>query len=249
MAKVSQGKKLRSVNDRRVQVDSRLGVGLYSVADTARVLSFALKHRITRTSLSRWAHGRQVFSDEAVREYAPIVNAQLKVADSYLFTFADLIELMTVAALRNKGLSIKTIRHAYERASELFGEHPFAKREYSVYGKGIFEKLKSYDGTMEELSTGRLAFEQVVKPLLENVSYAADMATMFSPLGSDRTVVLDPSRGFGAPINKETGVPTYVLYGMVEEGESEESVADWYGVSIQGVRDAVEYESALRTAA
>ena len=61
--------------------------------------------------------------------------------------------------------------------------------------------------------------------------------------------MLDPDRSFGAAINRDTGVLTRILYGMHKAGESEVTVAKWYDVTIEGVRDAIFYESALSKAA
>ena len=234
-----------------VDVNELVGVGLYSITDTARVLSQALGTGIDRTRLTRWAHGRKKTdsTQSKVVRYAPVVGSHLKIADSYLFTFSDLIELFTVAALRQKKISMRTIRSAYSRATEQHGEHAFAKYSYSVFGSGIFKTPTSDENHLEELSSGSLAFEKLVKPLLQNVSYSNETASIFSPLGTDRSVVLDPARAFGAPIDKLTGIATAILYGMVMSGESEESVANWYGVSLEGVHDAVEYESALKKVA
>ena len=234
-----------------VDVDKLVGVGLYSISDTARVLSQALGTGIDRTRLTRWAHGRKKVDSghSKLDRYAPVVGSHLKVADSYLFTFSDLIELFTVATLRQKKILMRTIRYAYLRATEQYGEHPFAKYSYSIFGSGIFKTPTGDENGLEELSTGSLAFEKLVKPLLQNVSYSDETASMFSPLGTDRSVVLDPARAFGAPIDKHTGIATAILYGMVMSGESEDSVANWYGVSLEGVHDAVIYELALKEAA
>jgi uncharacterized protein (DUF433 family) len=222
-----------------LDVDALLGVGLYTISDSARIVSQALDLHVTRTNLTRWAFGRK----SIIKDYAPIITPHLKINDGYLFTFADLIELFTIAALRQHNLPMSTVKFAYKRALEKYGSHPFAKHRFSIDGSGVFA-----DADMEELSTGRVAFEEIVRPLLQNVSYTEDIAAMFSPLGTSRSVVLDPERSFGAPINKDAGIPTAVLAGMVSSGEEIDRVADWYGVSIQGVRDAVEYEKLLKAA-
>ena len=62
------------------------------------------------------------------------------------------------------------------------------------------------------------------------------------PLGHDRRVVIDGARSFGKPIDDETGVPTYSLWGPVRAGDPVERVAAWFDVPVQAVLDAVEYE-------
>jgi uncharacterized protein (DUF433 family) len=162
-----------------------------------------------------------------------------------------LIELLTIAVLRYKKFSLKQIRYAYERGQELFGEHPFATHQYSVAGGGIFEKRQAYAGVMEDLSSGRLAFEQILKPLLQHiVTYEGERSKELNPLGKERSVILNPAWSYGSPVNRDTGVQTSILYGMWKaEKQNTELVASWYRVPVGGVEDAVEYETALLQAA
>jgi uncharacterized protein (DUF433 family) len=233
-----------------VGTDAFLGVGLYSVSESARVIHERLKREIERHAgkvdskrLIRWAHGRH----ELTREYAPIILGPRKVSGSPVFTFTDLIELMTVAAFRARGVSSRAIRSAYERGLEKYGERPFARERYRTDGVGVF--TKSGDPESEELSKQQTFFEELVKPILMDVSYLDGKAVRFSPLGTERAVILDPAIAFGEPVDKATGVPTSTLYAMKEYGESAESIADWYEVSVGAVRDAIEYEDSLRKAA
>jgi uncharacterized protein (DUF433 family) len=194
--------------------------------------------------LSRWAFGHSVESTD----YAPIVHGAFAIDKSYLVTFAGLVELFTIAALRQKDISLPAIRRAYDRAKSKYGPEPFASREYKSTGKGVFSPGDDAVPDMEELTSGRIAFKEIIEPLLENVSYVDNKAAMYSPLGTSRSVVLDPERSFGAPINRSKGVRTAILHGMARN-EPVDVVADWYNVSLQGVRDAIEYETALLAAA
>lgn len=222
--------------------DALLGVGLYSVAEAEQILSQALARRVTTTNLRRWAYGRK----RLVKEYAPIIQPTVRVEDAYLFTFQDIIELMTIAALRGEGMKMSSVKAAYERARTRFGEHPFAKKKFSIDGAGIFPK----GADLEDLVTGRRAFTEIVAPLLRDiVTYAGDIPKELTPLGKDRTVLLNPERSFGSPINRETGIPTHILYAMHNAGDPVPVVARWYNVSVEGVQDAVEYERALLKAA
>ena len=124
-----------------------------------------------------------------------------------LITFAELIDLSIIVALRREGLSFQKVRAAYEH--------------------------------------GQLPFDEVVHALLRNVTYTGGLAVRFSPLGIDRSVVIDPNRSFGKPVNRATGIPTAALYFMHLGGESPAAIARWYNVTIDGVQEAIEYESAL----
>jgi uncharacterized protein (DUF433 family) len=224
-------------------VDSLLGVGLYSVSDASRILSDALSSKVSKVNLRRWWRGRK----GDFRDYAAVVESpNLKIADRDTIKFLELIELMTVAAMRIEGAKMRDVRDAYGNARVEFGTFPFATQKYSVYGGGIFVKNAAADGGIVDLATQNRVFEQIVKPLLHDiVVYEGDSPTEIAPLGKDRSVVLAPDRSFGIPINRDTGVPTYALYGMHKAGESTKRIAAWYRVSESGVEDAIEYESRL----
>jgi uncharacterized protein (DUF433 family) len=230
--------------------DDLLTVGLYTVTDASRIVSQALKKRVPAINLRRWSEGRRTLQ----RDYASIIGARFRVAGTDAYTFTQLVELLTIALLREKNFPLRKIRYAYERGQELFGPEPFASREYSIKGKRIFEKQVNYVAGMEDLTSGQLAFETIVKPLLHDiVIYEGDRSRELTPLGKHRSVVLNPSLSYGSPVNRDTGIPTSILYGMfISEGGTEASksrVALWYRVSTEGVQDAVEYETALLAAA
>ena len=67
-------------------------------------------------------------------------------------------------------------------------------------------------------------------------------------MGRERGVVLDPRRSYGKPIDVDSGVPTDVLFQMVDAGESPESVAQWYRVEVRAVEAAVDFERRLLAA-
>lgn len=217
-----------------------LGVGLYTVSESVGVIRYRLGDSVDNRLLLRWAQGRK----ELARMYGSIISAPLKVEGEYLFTFSQLIELLTIAAFRSHGVKPRVIRQAYQRAKDKFGSHPFAREGYRTDGAYIY--TSAIQAASEELSKQQMFFEEVVRPILMDVSYVDGNAAQFSPLGTQRSVVLDPKMSFGAPIDRKSGVSTSVLFAMRHSGESEESVADWYGVSIDAVQDAFEYESSVR---
>jgi uncharacterized protein (DUF433 family) len=153
--------------------------------------------------------------------------------------------------LRSKGVKYPDIRDAHERGKQKYGDRPFARLGFRTDGVGIFTPEISSEP--EELSRRQIFFEEVIKPtvedvikpILKDVTYLHDRAIQFSPLGTSRAVVLDPRIALGSPIDRRSGVRTAVLHAMTRAGESNESVSDWYGVSVSAVRDAVEYEDAL----
>jgi len=217
-----------------------LGVGLYTVSESVSVIQLRLGDRVDNRVLLRWAQGRR----ELAKEYGSIIGAPLKIEGNYLFTFSQLIELLTIAAFRSHGVKPRVVRNAYKRALQKFGKHPFAREGYRT--DGVYIYTGGDEPASEELSKQQTFFEEIVRPILMDVSYVDGNAVQFSPLGTQRSVVLDPKVSFGAPVDRSSGVSTAVLYAMRHSGESEESVADWYGVNVSAVRDAFEYESSIR---
>src|SRR5665213_1455723 len=95
-------------------LDELFGVGLYSVSDTARILSAALSTRVSQANLRRWAHGRN-----DVKMYASVVDSRwLKIASRDTVKFLEMIELLTVAAMRIEGAKMRDVRAAYIKAKE-----------------------------------------------------------------------------------------------------------------------------------
>jgi uncharacterized protein (DUF433 family) len=60
--------------------------------------------------------------------------------------------------------------------------------------------------------------------------------------------VIDPQRSFGRSIDPATGVPTYVLFQASLGGEPLNEIAAWYEVSVEAIKDAIEYEHRLAAA-
>ena len=67
------------------------------------------------------------------------------------------------------------------------------------------------------------------------------------PAGPTSPVVIDPEHRFGSPT--VSGIPTETLDEMVREGDSIESVADGYALSLDDVVAALDYERVRRSLA
>jgi uncharacterized protein (DUF433 family) len=236
-----------------------LGVGLYTVSDAARLLSQQIGIRIRRRKLHRWGFGYEYSVQDEIRKSAPIVDSGVNLIDGRaIFNFEQLVELMVVGAFKKEGVSMSVIRACHEVAKKLFDvSHPFALQKFDTNGKTIFARVTAdmLDAPMDqdeltlELTRQQVAFDQIVRPFFRNLDYVDDIATTLWPLGKDRSVVIDPTRSLGKSILAETGVPTSVLFSMHKGGSSEQIIADWYEVSVDGVRDAIVYEESLRNAA
>ena len=183
-------------------------------------------------------------------------------------TFPEMLTLRLVKGFRGAGLSLPTIKRVAAVAAADFGTvTPFVTRRFRTDGRRVFVELQETGAANDEpalprrerelvdILTRQREFADIVEPsLFQNVDWRDDIAARWWPLGPGRAVVLDPAALFGAPHIRQTRVPTDALAATVQaEGGGDPAiaaVADWYGVSSEQVRDAVEFETVwLRQAA
>jgi len=214
-----------------VSHEKHLGVGLYSVAEAARLL------QTPRRTLSRWVEGYVQALRGGEKTYLPVIEAD----DPSELSFGDLVELLYVKGFREAGVPLDEIRQTIIRfKDEWVEEYPLATKRFAVNGRKLL--LEEGGEWRTALSGQHCAFIEEVGHRLVHIG---DLATEWRPLGWDRQVVLDPSRSFGKPIDRQSGAHTLFLTQAVESGDSLESVAWWYGTTTNGVRDAVEFEQLL----
>lgn len=229
-----------------------LGRGLYSVPEAARLLG------VTVGTLRRWVDGYTFRSRRDDHFSKPVVRRDMARSGSGdILTFRDLIELKFVSMFRKEGVSLPMVRAAAKEAERLFQtDHPFAIKRFKTDGKHIFATLEKVgirritgERLLQELARGQMVIEDAAKPFFHRLEFEGDEILRWRPLGPKTRVVLDPHRSFGKPIDEESGIPTLSLYRMVRGGETQERVAWWYGVDVEAVSQAVQYESSLRPAA
>lgn len=225
-----------------------LGVGLYTIPGAARLL------QVSAGKLCRWAQG---YTFAGGKQSPPVVQRQFpELKEIGVLTFLDLIELYLVIRFRQEGVSMRTIRENARIAADRYhAKHPFAVRRFHVNGRALIEETEQQVPNQaprrlyEDLQKSQLVLDQVAESFFRNLEYDDDLASRYWPLGQGRSVVLDPTRSFGKPIDAKTGVPTRVLYEMSRAGETAEAIAQWYGVGLEAVHTAVEYEQSLAKAA
>lgn len=202
-------------------------VGLYSIPEAARYL------QTSPGTVARW---KQHFSDR--------LRLPTSDPDERRFVgFAELIEMLYVKAFRDAGISLRTIRAAARRLQSEWGvAFPFASRRVdATQVRTLIARVRG--DRWETADAGQQVFPFVELIRLHLCFGPDDLPGAWFPLGTDRAVVLDPTRSFGAPIDKDSGVPTFVLArDYFAEHENAAKVAWWYNVSKAAVLDAVEFE-------
>lgn len=214
---------------------SHIGVGLYSVADAARLLN------APKSNVYRWAS-----ADEQLlpRYFDP---------SEHILTFTELMELHFIKMFRDEGVALQTIRKASHAAAERFEtDYPFSAQRFDTDGKTIFATLidEQQDREMiEELQRGQYVFGSVMRPFFRKLEYRAtnNAVSQFWPRGKRGHIVLDPLRKFGKPIAAESGIPTQAIFDAVTAGRGQPPsiVARWLGISVSAVNAAVAFERSL----
>ena len=219
-----------------------IGIGLYTTAEAARLL------HMPAGKLGRWLRGHRV----GKREYAPLWQSQVDIGDGHVYLgFRDLMEARVADAFISMGVSSIAIRRTIDAARELFRqERPLANSRFRTDGRRIFLETIAAEGTGEpprllDILGRQYAFKQVLDPVLRTVDFDADgEPRVWWPKGKAGSILIDPNRSFGHPIDAASGVPTSVL---AEAGSAlgiEQSAEAWR-VSPAAVRHAIAFEAEL----
>ena len=87
---------------------------------------------------------------------------------------------------------------------------------------------------------GQVAWPEVVADRFTQFDYCNDLALTWHVKGRDNLVVIDPRISFGAPTVK--GIPTWVLKGRWDAGESIADIEDDFGLSEEEIRQGLVFE-------
>ena len=210
---------------------TRLGVGLYSVPEAARLI------RVSSQQIRRWIDPQEGLIQRALSP------------DEQTITFLELMELHFVKMFRDAEVSLQTIRRAAKTAATHFEcSYPFTVHRFDTDGKTIFATLieaEKKKRLVEDLQHGQYVFENIVRPFFKKLEYHQDDAVRFWPMGQAHRIVLDPRRQFGEPIDAASGVPTRALFRAVMAGDEPSTVATWFNVPAAAVTTAVKFEESL----
>ncbi|NQU05087.1 MAG: hypothetical protein HQ568_03270 [Calditrichaeota bacterium] len=166
-----------------------------------------------------------------------------KIEGIYVLSFHDLIEALTIFTLREKKVSLQTIRKAHRKMQIDFNiSHPFATNKTFTNGKDIWIEVgeEINDKFLLKIMTDQIELDQITKPLLDSIDYSDGLSYKWRPLYG---VVIDPLRSFGQPIIDKYGIQTNILANAFKAEGSFEKAAYWYDVNIESVKTAYKYET------
>ncbi len=222
---------------------SLIGVGLYTVADVARLT------KVHPARIRRWIRGYAYRTAEGVRWQQPVWRAEVpQIGDIPALSFNDLLEIRFVDAFRQAGVSLHKIRRAVLELRELVGtSHPFSQRKVLTDGRSLFMELKDESGEplLYELTGSRnYAFYEAVFPMLTRglvFDRSGRAIKWFPDQERNRSVVVDPAVGFGHPVIEGTRINITVLADAYAAEGSASRVAEWYEIDPEFVLQAVDF--------
>ena len=219
-----------------------IGLGLYSVPETARLAEVA------PARVRGWVQGYRDGTGKP-RRAAVIGHALPDVDGKTALSFRELIEVRFIRHFLRAGVSWRNIRRAATEARpDLFGEVGHRLR-FSTDGVTVFADTlaRSGDRTALDLVARQYVMLHVLAGSIRSEFdlEAEDVIRAWHPRPATPLVLLDPRRSFGHPI-VEPGLPTRALADALRaEGGDAGRVAALFGASEAAVRQAAAFEMTL----
>lgn len=232
---------VQNMMDARQNEMDPLLAGFYTVSDAARLLQIDNRQRIYR-----WLRPSGNGKTGAVieRDFPGIGNRQE-------LSFWDMIEVRFVEHFRSQGLSLQYLKKVAAQAREEFQtRHPFAlsNAQYLTDRHRIFEKMAEGESPrVREMLSGQYEMYEAIEGILaKGLSFnpKTALAEEWHPLKNDCPhVVVNPRYAFGQPVIGGSKVPTAAVFRQwrAESGDRKR-VADWWGIDLSEVDEAIEFE-------
>jgi len=162
-------------------------------------------------------------------------------------SYLQLQELAVVSAMRRLGVKLPAIRVARDYLSQILKiEFPFSDERVKSDGQNILLKADTHIGKPLRLLVadkgGQYAWPEIIGDKFAEFEYEKNTAMRWH-LAGDKPIVIDPRICFGAPAVQ--GVQTWVIRGREKAGEAIEDIADDFGISVENVMAALEFEKSL----
>jgi uncharacterized protein (DUF433 family) len=218
---------------------------IYSIGEAAHLLR--VKPRRLRSWIDGYTRGQV--------HYGPVIRQEQ--SGNELVTWGEFVEAGYLREYRIKGISLQKMRVVVERLRERFGvPYPLAHARPYVFEREAVLEVQEELGLgsnlvmVRRVRDGQLVLAQRAQDFFEKVEFApgsgndGDEAVRLHPDPAARQIILDPLRGFGSPVVRNTR--TANLYELWAANESIAEIADVYELAEADVEAAVRYEARLR---
>ncbi len=209
----------------------RLYLPAYTIADAARY------SRIAPQTVTNWTHRRLSIGP-------PALSGRRR---GEHLSYLELVEVAVVAIFRQLGVSLEAVARTRDYMRATFSsEYPFAEHRFKTDGMRLMLQWTEHEETpqLNEVivadAGGQLGWEKMMASRLAEFDYEQELALVWHVAGRDSPVRIDPRVSFGAPTVR--GVPTWVLKGRWNAGETLEDIVEDFGVTRKEATSALRFE-------
>ncbi len=207
---------------------------VYSVVTAAEILE------VSAPTLRRWLEGGPGRSQPLIR---------VEPTGSEEVTWGEFVEAALLCQYRKKErVPLSEIRKFIAKLRDQEGVlYPLAhSKPWIGAGRQLVVEIQDELGLPDELwliayTSGQLVLAPAAKEFYERVDWENDLAIAWRPHGDKESPVrCRPTYRFGHPAIK--GISTAVIWEHIDGGEEDADVADQFGLSVEDVRWACNYE-------
>lgn len=188
---------------------------VYTIAQAAKLAG------TTPSTVRRWLFGYH----QPGHRMAPVLGPDRQEA---LLSFLDLIEVIVVAAFRQRDIPLDRLRRAHKFAADVLGlQYPFATLRFKTDGAHVLHQFdaENPDGPLLALDRGQWVLPGTVVESIEKFDYTRTWVARWFPEGKAVPIVVDPRISAGKPTVVHRGVTVETLYRRWKAGQSVEFIA------------------------
>lgn len=210
----------------------RLRLPAYGVSDAAKYTG------IHHNTILAW--------ERTASSYAP------RRAPRTRLTYLELIEVAFVAFFKSMGFPLRRIRYTHDHIADFMEtDFPFASHRFKT-GPFSYQLLMEEDVPESPIWSARVVLRESneghsqrerVAEWFSRFDYEYDVVVRWRLRGDASQVVVDPRISFGAPTAE--GIPTQVIAGRYEAGETPAEIASDFVINETAVSDALYFENSL----
>ncbi len=165
-------------------------------------------------------------------------------------TFAQLIRARMIVLFRTRGLRLGPILEAEANMRQLTGKpQPFVTEQLWSSSSDMFFELEQ--SIRAATKPDQLVFDDVIREYMTPIHHglefdASGLTTLWRPMPG---VLIDPELQFGSPCIERTRVETESIWSFYQSGESVNTLAEDFALSVDQVEAALSWERTLARAA
>ena len=217
-------------------------VPLYPVAEASHYL------HLPAATVSSWLKPRSRRRVHGSTIVPPLVS----IADrgGSRLSFNNLVELHVLSTIRQvHNLKMSKVRAGLDYLRELFEtDRPLLHVQMQTDGQALF--VDRDGGLIDASARGQGAMPEVLDQYLERIERdATGRPSRLFPfvagenrIGSPKSITIDPRVRFGRPCIVGTNLPTSVIAGRHQAGDSVDELAEDYGRTSCEIEEAIRYE-------